>query len=48
MGHRCARCWASIRERLDVGLLVETGAFAHVACGGARVVGSPVAGPLDP
>jgi hypothetical protein len=38
-GHRCARCWTPIREQLEVGLLVETGAFVHVGCGGARVLG---------
>jgi hypothetical protein len=46
-GHRCARCWTPIRERLEVGLLVETGAFVHVDCGGARVLGSPIEGPLN-
>jgi hypothetical protein len=46
-GHRCARCWATVRDRLDVGLLVEIGAFAHVTCGGARVLGSTIAGPID-
>lgn len=46
MGHRCARCWAPVRDRLEVGLLVETGAFAHVDCGGARLLGSPVSGVL--
>jgi hypothetical protein len=48
MGHRCARCWTAVRDRLEVGVLVETGAFAHVACGGARVLGSPVTGLIDP
>ena len=46
-GDRCARCWAPIRQRLEVGLLVETGAFVHVNCGGARVLGSPIEGTLD-
>ena len=40
-GQRCARCWAPIHDGLEVGVLVETGAFTHVACGGARVVGVP-------
>jgi hypothetical protein len=48
MGHRCSRCWTTVRDRLDVGVLVETGAFAHVGCGGARVLGKPVTGPIDP
>jgi hypothetical protein len=30
-----------------VGLLVETGAFVHVDCGGARVLGIPIVGALD-
>lgn len=47
-GHRCARCWAPIRRRVEVGLLVETGAFAHVDCGGALVLGSPISGTLGP
>jgi hypothetical protein len=37
-GHRCARCWRPIRDRLDVGFLLERRAFLHVDCGGARVV----------
>lgn len=46
-GHRCARCWTPVGDRLEVGLLVETGAFVHVDCGGARLLGSPVSGALD-
>jgi hypothetical protein len=46
-GHRCARCWAPIPDRLEVGLLVETGAFVHVDCGGARVLGTPASGAFD-
>jgi hypothetical protein len=38
-GHRCGRCWTPVRDALEVGLLVDTGAFAHVDCGGARVLG---------
>ncbi|MFB3818618.1 MAG: hypothetical protein ACE147_13225 [Candidatus Methylomirabilales bacterium] len=45
-GQRCARCWAPIREPAEVGLLVETGALAHVDCGGALVLGSPISGGL--
>jgi hypothetical protein len=45
-GHRCARCWAPVCERSEVGLLVETGAFAHVGCGAALVLGSPISGTL--
>jgi hypothetical protein len=37
-GQRCARCWMPILDRLEVGLLVETGAFVHVNCGGAPVI----------
>ena len=47
-GHRCARCWATVRDRLDVGLLVDIGAFAHVTCGGARVLGATITGRIDP
>jgi hypothetical protein len=36
-----------VQDRLEVGVLVETGAFLHVDCGGARVLGSPMAGGLD-
>lgn len=43
-GHRCARCWMPVRDRLEVGFLVESRTFLHVDCGGARVVGSPIAG----
>jgi hypothetical protein len=46
-GQRCARCWTPIPDRLEVGLLVETGAFVHVDCGGAWVLGSPISGTLD-
>jgi hypothetical protein len=46
-GHRCARCRRPIRDRLEVGLRAETGAFLHVACGGARVLGTPIVGALD-
>ncbi len=45
-GHRCARCWTQVRDRLDVGLLVETGAFAHVECGGALLIGPHRSGAL--
>jgi hypothetical protein len=45
-GHRCARCWTQLHDRLDVGLLVETGVFVHVECGGARVIGSHLSGTL--
>jgi hypothetical protein len=41
-GHRCTRCWAPIRDPLEVGLLVDAGRFVHVGCGGARVLRSPV------
>jgi hypothetical protein len=37
-----------IHDWLEVGLLAEAGAFSHVACGGARVLGSPPAGIIDP
>jgi DNA-directed RNA polymerase subunit RPC12/RpoP len=37
-GQRCARCWMPIPDSLEVGLLVETGAFVHVNCGGAPVI----------
>jgi hypothetical protein len=40
-GHRCARCWTPIQDRMEVGFLVDTGSFAHVDCGGARVLGLP-------
>jgi hypothetical protein len=30
-----------------VGLLVETGVFAHVDFGGARLLGPPICGPAD-
>lgn len=43
-GHRCARCWRPIGDRLELGFLLEHRAFLHVECGGARVVGSPIAG----
>jgi hypothetical protein len=46
MGHRCARCRSPIPDRLQVGLLVETGAFVHVDCGGARVLGPARLRPL--
>jgi hypothetical protein len=44
-GHRCGRCWAQIRDRLEVGLLVETRVFAHVDCGAALLAdaGPPAA-----
>ena len=45
-GHRCARCWMPIPSHLDVGLLVETGRFVHVDCGGARLL--PAEGRLVP
>jgi hypothetical protein len=31
----------------ELGLLVETGAFTHVECGGTRVLGPPISGPAD-
>jgi hypothetical protein len=34
-GQRCARCWLPVVTRLEVGLLVDTGSFVHVDCGGA-------------
>ena len=37
-GQRCARCWLPVPDRLEVGLLVETGAFVHVTCGGAPMI----------
>jgi DNA-directed RNA polymerase subunit RPC12/RpoP len=46
-GHRCARCWAPIRDGVELGLLVETGAFAHVGCGGARVLRSSLSGAFE-
>ena len=46
-GHRCARCWTPIQDHFEVGLLVETGVFAHVECGGARVLGPPISGHAD-
>lgn len=46
-GHRCALCRTPVRDWLDVGVLVETGAFAHVDCGGARVLGRAISSPLD-
>jgi hypothetical protein len=46
-GRRCGRCWAPVQDPLEVGLLVETGAFAHVGCGGARLLGPPIYGPAD-
>jgi hypothetical protein len=46
-GHRCAQCWTAIQGDFEVGLLVETGAFAHVDCGGARLLGPPISGPAD-
>jgi hypothetical protein len=43
-GQRCARCRSPIRDVLEVGLLVQTGALAHVDCGGARLLGPPMPG----
>jgi hypothetical protein len=36
-GRRCARCWGPILDGMEIGMLVDTRAFAHVDCGGARV-----------
>ena len=40
-GHRCAQCWEAIRDPLEIGLLVDRKVFAHVDCGGARVMAGP-------
>jgi hypothetical protein len=47
-GQRCTRCWTPVRDRLEVGLLADTGSFVHVDCGGARVFGGHTPGRRRP
>jgi hypothetical protein len=47
IGQRCGRCWTSIRDPFEVGLLVEIGAFVHVGCGGARVLAPATSDAVD-